>query len=143
MADQEQAVEQVLLRYHQAIADNDMESAHGCLGEGHFSMEVGHGHTSDPSLWRASGFRTREDLLRLYLSYDAPVESSYENHLDFIHTHINSNAAVVIVRETGSSTVGDHTYSWTGVTNLWCLAKIGEHWRIVGSMHHLGEDKEA
>ena len=38
--------------------------------------------------------------------------------------------AVVVVRETGSSRVGDHTYAWEGVTNLWCLAKIGERWLI-------------
>ena len=139
MADQDLEVRQVISRYHQAIVDRDMQTAFNCLGDSHFTMSLGQGRTDDPTLWRAGGYRTRDDLLRLYLDYDTPTDSTFANSIEFLHTDVKGNSAVVITRETGSSTTGNQTISWEGVTNLWCLAHIEKEWKIIGSMHHIGE----
>ena len=129
------AVQRVVSRYHQAVTDKDVEAALRCLGESHFLLGLGAGSTSDPTLWRAGPFRTRDDM-RKWLS----EISAYNVTLEFLHTDVRENEAVVVAKETGSGTGADgSTHSWEGVTNLWCLAEIEGDWRIIGSMHHIGE----
>ena len=139
MADASQEVQQVIRRYHQAISDDDTTAALDCLGDSHLTVCLEAGSTTDPTVWQAGGYRTREDMRRLYAASADAEDSVYTTAIDFLHTHLRGNSAVVVTRETGSSMFGGKKQVWEDVLNLWCLAQIEGRWRIVGSMHHIGD----
>lgn len=140
MKDITQEVQQVISRYHQAIADKDVETALGCLAESYFQIYRTEGEPGAPNRWRTSDLRTPAEWRgRVVKAIDSPV-SSYENTLDFQHAHINENAAVVVARETGLSTnAKGEKHSWKGVTNLWCLTRTGGGWKIASSVQGLSD----
>lgn len=135
MADevQDQEVQQVVSRYHQAVTDADAEAALACLGDTYFRFgRRSEGSADDPTRWGGAGFGTHEEL-RQWLSGGG----TYTNTIEFLHTDVQEKAAVVVTKETGSGSSGDQSGSWKGVTNLWCVAQIEGAWRIVGSAHHI------
>ena len=139
MVDDTDDVHGVIRRYHQAITDGDTAAALDCLGDGHLTICLEAGSTTDPTVWQAGGYRTREDMRRLYAASGAGETGAYRNSIEFLHTHVRGNAAVVVTRESGSSTFEGVEQTWEDVLNLWCLAQVDESWRIVSSMHHIGD----
>jgi len=127
MADETQAVQQVISRYHQAIADKDADAALNCFGETYLQF----GKREDRWGGNFHGSSESTDALRSYIS----SVRTYTNSVEFIDTNINENTAVVVTKETGAEG-GD---PWEGVTNLWFVANQGGEWKIVGSGHFMPE----
>ena len=133
MPEDVQEIQQVVSRYHQALTDADAEASLQCLGDTYFRFGRRiEGSADDLTRWGAAGFGTREDM-RQWLSGGG----TYTNTIEFLHTDVQENAAVVVTKETGSSSSGERSFSWEGVTNLWCVAQVEGTWRIVGSAHHI------
>ena len=72
---------------------------------------------------------------RLGMATNNPVQC--ENQIEFLHTSLNGQTAVVVVNETGSSTLGDQENSWENARNIWYLTKEDGEWRIAASLHNL------
>lgn len=140
MKDIAQEVQQVISRYHQAITDRDVEMALSCLADTYVQLGRTQGPPGDPTRWRTGALRTPAERRKQFSEVISSPLSSYENTLDFQHAYINENAAVVVARETGSSTnEKGEKHSWEGITNLWCLARIGGAWKITSSIHYLSD----
>lgn len=82
-----QEVQQVVSRYHQAIADKDLKTALSCLGRTY-----------------VGGLTTPEALRKALAKGLMSTKSGYANTIEFLHTGVGKNAAVVVTRETGSAT---------------------------------------
>ena len=133
------AAQRLIARVHQAYTDGDLEAALSCYGDNYLRVFRGEGEVGDPTRWSAGGFGTKASL-RAWLTEDFALDNySYAVDFEFLHTNVQGTSAVVLTIETGSNTRGEQSGSWEDVTNLWSLAKIGGGWRIVGSMHHVGE----
>ena len=131
MADETQAVQQVISRYHQAITDKDADTALNCIGETYLQFRK-RGDRWEGNFHGSSG-STDADEFRSMITSD---DHTYTNSTEFIDTNIaNKNTAVVVTKETGSETGS----AWEGVTNLWFLAHQGGEWKIVGSGHAMPE----
>ena len=127
MATQTSEIEQVVSRYHQAIAEKDLKTTLGCIG---------HGYWGDAKATEAMKKRT----VRAFKS----AKTAYANKIEFVHTTVAEKAglALVVTIETGSSSGwGRGTLSWKGATNLWCLTKSRGKWRIIRSVHNLGKGR--
>lgn len=144
MASQIKDVQQVISRYHQAIADKDLKTALSCVGPSYFRAgRMAKGSASDPTSWVAGDFTAHESLRKSM----APLfrsKSSYANTIEFLHTNIGKNAALVVARETGSFTAPKgQTGSWKGIVNLWCMAKVRGRWKIVASLHQVSKGRSS
>ncbi len=104
----------------------------GCLSRSYFRTGQESGAANDPTRWRVEGLAPKATLRK------AVSEGPYRCAIEFLHTHINGNMAVVATRETGSSTHEGKTHTWEGYRNLWYLTKISGDWKIL-SLVHLGE----
>jgi uncharacterized protein (TIGR02246 family) len=134
------AAQRLIARAHQAYTDGDLEAALSCYGDNYLRVFRGEGEVGDPTRWFAGGFATKASL-RALLAEDFALDNfSYAVDFEFLHTNAQGTSAVVLTIETGSSTVGERSNTWEDVTNLWSLAKIDGGWRIVGSVHHVGEE---
>ena len=123
-----QEAQQVVSRLHQAVTNQDVETALSCYGETYFRVE------RRAKGWKAGPFQTRDDLRQWF-----PCTRAYTNTIEFLQTDITKNSAVVVTQETGSFTAGDGTHSWEDRTNLWCLANIEGAWKIIGSVHRVSD----
>ena len=143
MADEIQQIQQVVSRYHRAIAEKDQKTAVGCIGPTYFRAgRMGKGGASDPTAWVAGDFSTPEGVRKSIARAFGSAKSVYANSIEFLHTSVGKNAALVVTRETGSGTgPKGQTGSWKGVTNLWCMAKVRGRWKIVASLHHVGKGR--
>lgn len=140
MKDTAQEVQQIVSRYHQAIADRDVETALGCLADTYIQIYRAEGEPGDPTRWRMGALRTPAERRKQFAEATSSPVRSYENTLDFQHAHVNENAAMVVARETGSSTnEKGERHSWEGVTNLWCLTRTGGAWKITSSIQNLSD----
>ena len=76
-----------------------------------------------------------------------PNESAeYESNVEFIHTKVKSNNAIMQVRETGHWRDGEtgEGGTWTDVPNTWILHKNASgNWKLVGALLGVGPDVEA
>jgi ketosteroid isomerase-like protein len=137
MADETKVIQQVISRYHQAITDKDLKTTLSCIGPTYFQgfrMPKG---GNDPTAWAAGTFTTLEEVRkRIAKAFKSP-DSTYINQIEFLHTSVSENAALVVTKETGKGQIG----SWKGVINLWCMAKVRGRWKIVGSLHHIGKGR--
>lgn len=130
-----QTVQRVISRYHRAIEKKDVDTALGCLSKNYFRTGQESGAANDPTRWRVEGLAPKA-ALRKGIS-----EGSYKCAVEFLHTHINENMAVVATRETGAATVEGKTHTWKGFHNLWYLTKVKGDWKII-ALAHLGESSE-
>lgn len=128
-----QAVQRVISRYHRATEKKDADTALGCLGRNYFRAGRGSGAANDPTRWGV-GSQPPKAIFRKWIS-----QGSYSCAIEFLHTHIDENVAVVVTRETGSSTSEGKTHSWKGVSNLWFLSKTKGEWKIVSSIHYISD----
>ncbi|MBI2505209.1 MAG: nuclear transport factor 2 family protein [Candidatus Latescibacteria bacterium] len=129
-----QSVQHVISRYHRAIEKKDADAALGCLSRNYFQAGRRDGAAGDPTRW-VVGSQPPKAFFRKWVS-----QGSYACAIEFLHTHINENVAVVVTRETGSSTSSEgKTHSWKGVSNLWFLAKAKGEWKIVNSVHYISD----
>ena len=75
-----------------------------------------------------------------------PNESAeYESNVEFIHTKVQGNNAIVQVRETGHWRDGEtgEGGTWTDVPNTWILHKNASgNWKLVGALLGVGPDVE-
>ena len=129
MADETQAVQQVISRYHQAMTDKDADAALNCIGETYLQFR------KREDRWEGNFHSSSEptDEVRSMISSD---DHTYTNSIEFLDTNIaNKSTAVVVTKETGSETGS----AWEGVTNLWFVANQGGEWKIVGSGHFMPE----
>ena len=134
------AAQRLIARVHQAYTDGDLEAALSCYGDNYLRVFRGEGEVGDPTRWGAGGFETKASL-RAWLAEGFALDNySYAVDFEFLHTNVQGTSAVVLTIETGSSTAGEQSNTWEDVTNLWSLAKIDGGWRIVGSMHGVGEE---
>lgn len=133
MAKSSRVVEQVVSRYHRAIERKNLDGALSCLSRQYFRVGHRSGGTSDPRNWTI-GRLPAKAALRKWFS-----EGSYKNKLEFLHSAINGDLGIAVVRETGKVTAPDDKgYSWKEVVNVWCLAKVKGHWKIINSIHYAG-----
>ena len=124
MANEIKDIQQVVSRYHQAITDKDLKTALSCLDQTYLS----------------GGFTTPEAMHKAMAKGFSSPKTAYANTIEFLHTGVGENAAVVVTKETGSSTwLKGQTGSWKGITNLWCLAKVRGRWKITHSLHNLAK----
>lgn len=124
MASEITEIQQVILRYHQAITDKDLKAALSCLSQTYVSGTFTKPEAMHKAM--AKGFRS--------------PQTAYANTIEFLHTGAGKNAAVVVTKETGSSTwLKGQTGFWKGITNLWCLAKVRGRWKITHSLHNLAK----
>ena len=124
MADETQAVQQVISRYHQAITDNG-DAAFDCFGPTYLQFGKLEGG------WTAR-FYTHVGA-KEFRSRISSGDTPYTNSIEFTDTNISETAATVLTKETGSG--GED--SWKGVANLWFIAKRDDGWKIVGSGHYM------
>lgn len=120
-------IEQVVSRYHQAIAEKDLKTTLSCVGQGYYG---------DAKATEAM----KKRMVRAFKS----SKTAYANRIEFIHTTVAGKAglALVVTIETGSSSGwGRGTLAWTGAANLWCLTKSRGKWRIIRSVHNLGKGR--
>ena len=137
------AAQRAVSRAHQAYTDGDIEEALSCYGVTYMTVG-GQDETSagDPTRWNAGWFIPNKDAMRkTLLPFFSADNFSYTCSVEFLHTHISDDGAtaVVVTKESGSWTAGEQSNSWEDITNLWSLAKQGVGWRIVGSVHQLGD----
>lgn len=124
MANEIKEIQQVVSRYHQAITDKDLKIALSCLSQTYLS----------------GGFTTPEAMQKAMAKGFSSPKTAYANTIDFLHIGVGKSAAVVVTKETGSSTwLKGKTVSWRGITNLWCLAKVRGRWKITHSLHNIGK----
>jgi hypothetical protein len=124
MASQIKEIQRVVSRYHQAVADKDLKIALGCLSP----------------TYVAGKYTTPEAVRKTIVRNFGSAKTAYANTIEFLHTGVGRNAAVVVTRETGSFTgLKGQKGSWKGITNLWCLAKVRGRWRISHSLHVIGK----
>lgn len=143
MADETEQIQQVVSRYHRAIAEKDLKTAVGCIGPTYFrGGRMGKGGASDPAAWVAGDFATPEGVRKSIARAFGSPKAAYANAIDFLHTSVAKNAALVVTMETGSATgPKGQAGSWKGITNLWCMAKVRGRWKIVASLHHVGKGR--
>ena len=145
MANETKAIQQVVSQYHQAIADKDLKTALSCIGPTYFQAgRMAKGSASDPTTWVAGGFTTPENMRKDMAKYFKSTATAYANRIEFLHTSVGKNAALVVARETGSATgLKGQTSSWKGITNLWCMAKVRGRWKIVASLHQVSKGRRS
>lgn len=132
MAKGRRVIEQVVSRYHRAIEKKDLEGTLSCLSRQYFRVGHGPGQTTDPSRWTVGKLPTKAALRKWF------SETSYKNKLEFLHSEINGDMGIAVVRETGKVTApGDKGYSWREIVNVWCLSKVKGTWKIVSSIHYV------
>ena len=134
------AAQRLIARVHQAFTDGDARAALSCYGDNYLRVFREEGEVGDPTRWGAGGFQTKGDMRAWIAEYFAIDNYSYAVDFEFLHTNVQGKSAVVLTKETGSTTGGEQSGAWEDVTNLWSLAKIDGEWRIVGSMHGVGEE---
>lgn len=138
MADETKAIQQVISRYHQAITDKDLKATLSCVGPTYFQgFRTAKDGSNDPTAWTAGMFTTPERARQSIAKAFQSPDSTYINQIEFLHTSVGENAALVVTKETGKGQVG----SWREITNLWCMAKIRGRWKIVSSLHNLGKGR--
>lgn len=133
MAKSSRVVEQVVSRYHRAIEKRDADTAFACLGRQYFQIVHKPGRAADPSRWGGGRLPANaKAVLRKWVK-----DLTYKNTIEFMHTNIEDNFAVVVAKETGgySSPKGEG-HTWKGVTNIWCLSKTNSTWKIISSIHY-------
>lgn len=129
MADETKAIQEVVLRYHQAITDKDLKTTLGCVGP------TLYGNPKETAAMQ-------KQIARVFKS----PKTTYANKIEVLHTSIAKKAALalVVTKETGSATwLNGRTLSWKGAINLWCLAKVRGKWRIIRSMHNISKGAPA
>ena len=122
MADDVQAVEDLVSRYQQAAIDGDMDAKVGCIAFPAFG--VNGNNASDPRQWTAFGLATEERTRARGM--DVP----YENEFEVLHSHVQNDLGVVVTRDTGSD--GENT--WENVVNVYFAGKIDGEWKLMGAM---------
>lgn len=130
-----QGAQELISRYHKAIADRDLKTARACLGDSYVRAFRQAGVPDDPKRW-TGGYGKAADIDE-WLGTFTPAEVKYENAIEFLHADLTEESGVVVTRETGSFTSPQQSGSWEGVVNMWWVTRIGEDWKIVGSIHHL------
>ena len=76
MKDDVYEVQQVVLRHHQAVADQDIETILDYRAETTVKLERVEGDIHDPTTWRAGGYGTREDARTFFTNkFDLQVEN--------------------------------------------------------------------
>jgi hypothetical protein len=134
MANDIQAVQEVVSRLHQAYTALDVEAALRCYGGGLFRAVQKEGKLSDPTRWEAGSFRTHEELRLWVTQVVSQPNIRYKVDFQFVHTHIGHNAAVVLTKETGLASDGNTEGTWKDYTNMWCLVKEEGTWKVVGTI---------
>lgn len=142
------AAQGVVARLHKAVADKDVDGVVACYGPTYHRGGRMPGDANDVTRWRSGEFVTSREAMEERLEgWFEPGNFSYSCQLEFLHAVINPNpgqtastaTAVVATRETGSSVSGESQGSWEGITNVWWLARFDDGWKIVGSLHGVGD----
>jgi len=100
MSDDVQALQYLVSRYHQAFTDKDRDAVLTCLASPAFSF-IGN-RSSDPTQWEAGGFVSEDERDKAFLGL-SESSTPHANKIDFLHTDILNNLAIVVTRETGSN----------------------------------------
>ena len=129
------AVQAVVARLHRAVSEGDVDTAVSCYAESYFRISRPPGATAgDPTGWTAGPVNSRDEIRQALSGL-----STYVNDVEFLHTNLNGNAAVVVTKETGSASQPDgNSGSWEDITNLWYLTKGPDGWQLTSSVHHVG-----
>jgi len=128
MADDVQAIQELIRHYHQTVSDNNPEAGHACFASERFRF-VGN-ESEDPTRWAAVGFFSMEEIRQWENAL--PDDYVYTNHIEFLHTDVRDNLGLAVTSETGSTNWGSR---WDGNVNVWFIGKIEGKWKILGSFH--------
>ena len=124
MADDIQAVESLISRYHQALMDKDLETALACtVGS---QLWFAGNESDDPTHWAAVGYANEEELRRFLRGI-----TEYTNQIKFLQTSVSRNAGLVVVRETGSFKSSENETTWEDCSTVCFTVKVEEEWKIV------------
>lgn len=132
-------VQAVVSRYLQATADGDVDAALACLTDTYTRIGHSAGDPGDPMRWRAWPIAAPGERRGAFERQFSVPGRHYEFQIEFLHTDITGDAAVVVANETGMHRSGDSESSWEGARNLWYLVKTDGAWRISGSVHSIAE----
>jgi len=132
------AAQEVVARYHKSFEDRDAAAAAACRAETYLALGKSPGEPGDPTRWSGGAYVPSSRVGLEALSAGMAMGGrSYQNQIEFLHTSLNGQTAVVVVNETGSSTLGDQENSWENARNIWYLTKEDGEWKIAASLHNL------
>ena len=134
-APEEDRVRQVILDYHAGLKNNTHDNAK--IFDETFLRVHKNQETGEWGFWYYGAIHTNPAGDREGIDYDSEVE--------FIHTKVVGDNAIVQVRETGhhrNIETGEGG-SWTDVPNIWLLHKnTSGNWKIVGALLGVGPTVE-
>lgn len=119
------AIQAVVSSYYSGLNEKNIEQVLSCLAEDFFMFNGN--YSGLPEDWQAHLY-LREKQLSKWVSGFIQEAGPHENEIQFIHTHIRANAAVVVTVETGKNKFR----SWHEEKVTWLLGKDSGAWKLIG-----------
>ncbi|MEW6752091.1 MAG: hypothetical protein AB1505_14090 [Candidatus Latescibacterota bacterium] len=130
MSDDVRAIQDLILRFHEAWGRRDGEGSMACWGTHGFAI-AGCG-SDDPQQWRPlRAWVLEERQPPGEAPQPQPEPSSYRCAVEFRHVEVAHNLALVTTHETGTSFGGE---PFAG-RNLWLASKAAGEWRLLGVLY--------